>query len=88
MPPKPTARDSDASQPQRGAADEIQIIVNDDAYDIPAGSRLCDLIDRLGLTGRKIAVAHNRRVVPRSHYDSHRLENGDRLEILEAVGGG
>ena len=38
--------------------------------------------------GRRIAVAVNREVVPRSSFESQRIADGDRIEILEAVGGG
>jgi len=46
------------------------------------------LLDDLGLTARRVAVAVNRDVVPRSTFTTHRLMAGDRVEILEAVGGG
>jgi len=46
------------------------------------------LLEVLGLAGRRVAVAVNRSVVPRSHHASHVLADGDRVEILEAVGGG
>jgi sulfur carrier protein len=46
------------------------------------------LVELLGLTGRRIAVAVNRDVVPRSAFGSRQLATGDRVEILEAVGGG
>ena len=42
----------------------------------------------LGLDRRRIAIAVNRDVVPRSAFVTHRLVAGDRVEILEAVGGG
>jgi sulfur carrier protein len=42
----------------------------------------------LGLAGRKIAVAVNRDVVPRTKHAARVLAAGDRVEILEAVGGG
>ncbi|HEB89108.1 MAG TPA: sulfur carrier protein ThiS, partial [Deltaproteobacteria bacterium] len=38
--------------------------------------------------GRRVAVAVNRQVVVRSRYDETELSEGDRIEILEAVGGG
>jgi sulfur carrier protein len=40
------------------------------------------------MDGRRIAVAVNQDVVPRSRFASHPLAPGDRVEILEAVGGG
>ncbi len=46
------------------------------------------LLRSLELEGKRVAVAVNRDVVPRSHFDSHALAAGDRVEILEAVGGG
>ena len=46
------------------------------------------LKSRLGLERRRIAVAVNRDVIPRSNFDAHCLGPGDRVEILEAVGGG
>ncbi len=47
-----------------------------------------ELLDLLGVGERRVAVAVNRGVVPRSAYDTHPLAGGDRVEILEAVGGG
>jgi sulfur carrier protein len=42
----------------------------------------------LGLEGRRIAIAVNRDIVPRSTFSNHQLSTGDQVEILEAVGGG
>jgi sulfur carrier protein len=53
-----------------------------------AGSTLEDLVATLGLDRRRIAVAVNRDVVSRGHFAQRRLAAGDRVEILEAVGGG
>jgi len=49
---------------------------------------VADLVEALGLVGRKLAVAVNRDVVPRAQHARLRLSEGDRVEILEAVGGG
>ena len=46
------------------------------------------LIDALGLPTRRVAIAVNRDVVPRSAFATHQLAANDRVEILEAVGGG
>lgn len=66
----------------------LQILVNGSPREIPPGIRVRELLDLLGVGGRRVAVAVNRTVVPRSVYDSHPLAAGDRVEILEAVGGG
>lgn len=47
-----------------------------------------NLLDLLGIEGRRIAVARNRDIVPRSEYAAEALRGGDHVEILEAVGGG
>ena len=64
------------------------ILVNGEPRSLPAESSVTDLIASLALTGRKLAVAVNRDIVPRARHASHRLMDGDRVEILEAVGGG
>ena len=46
------------------------------------------LLDELGLRRDGIAVAVDMQVVPRGEQDSRRLEPGDRVEIIQAVGGG
>lgn len=66
----------------------LEILVNGDSRRVPAGATLADLIEGLGLGQRRLAVAVNRDVVPRTRFDSRALASGDRVEILEAVGGG
>jgi sulfur carrier protein len=66
----------------------VGITVNGEAHHSPADSRVTDLIAQLGLAGRRVAVAIGREVVPRSEHATRRLSEGDRVEILEAVGGG
>ncbi|NBC14472.1 MAG: sulfur carrier protein ThiS [Gammaproteobacteria bacterium] len=66
----------------------MQITVNGEATEIPDDLDMHALIDRLGLTGRRIAVEVNQELVPRSRLDAHPLQDGDRVEIIHAVGGG
>jgi sulfur carrier protein len=62
--------------------------VNGEPHAVPEGTTLAELIERLGLAGRRVAVAIDREVVPRHVFAQRRLRTGDRVEILEAVGGG
>jgi len=66
----------------------LSIRVNGEARTVPAESSVADLIEALGLSGRRFAVAVNRDVVPRGQHAARRFSAGDRVEILEAVGGG
>ena len=67
---------------------ELSLLVNGEAHIVPSGSTLDQLLSRLDLGGKRVAVAINRDVVPRSTFPTHELAPGDRVEILEAVGGG
>lgn len=75
------------SQPAHHTA-RIALQVNGAEHFAPAGVSVAGLLDSLGLGSRRIAVAVNREVVPRSARAARILAAGDRVEILEAVGGG
>jgi sulfur carrier protein len=49
---------------------------------------VASLIERMALGGKRIAVELNGRIVPRSRYAQTVLGDGDRIEIVGAVGGG
>jgi sulfur carrier protein len=46
------------------------------------------LLEGLALAGKRVAVELNGEIVPRSRYAETPLADGDRLEIVGAVGGG
>ena len=46
------------------------------------------LVTELGLDPRKVAVERNLEIVPRSTYEAVALADGDRIEIVQFVGGG
>ncbi|MGH8274114.1 MAG: sulfur carrier protein ThiS [Gammaproteobacteria bacterium] len=46
------------------------------------------LVSSLDLAGRRVAVEVNGTVVPKSEYQRHRLREGDRVELIGAIGGG
>ena len=64
------------------------ILVNGESVEIPATCTVEKLLSVLEMSGRRVAVALNRDVVPRSSYASVTVAAGDRIELLEAVGGG
>lgn len=79
----------------------IQIIVNGQSHSFPVsrpaelenqGSgetmNLTQLVERMGWQDKRIAVERNGEIVPRSKFGQTFLSEGDRLEIVVAVGGG
>ena len=53
-----------------------------------AGLSLAQLLIHLQLQERRLAIEYNLDVVPRSEYATVCLQQGDRLEIVHAIGGG
>jgi thiamine biosynthesis protein ThiS len=70
------------------SARRLSISVNGEPTEVETGSSIRRLLDDLGLADRRVAVAVNRDVVRRSDYEGTLIGEGDRVEILEAVGGG
>ena len=66
----------------------IRVVVNGDDLDVPVGTTVSTLLQRLDIPAQRVAVEHNRRVVPRAEHPSVTLNHGDRLEIVTFVGGG
>jgi sulfur carrier protein len=66
----------------------IQVTVNGAAHRLERPLDISGLLDRLALAGKKVAVERNGEIVPRSSHASTVLADGDRLEIVVAVGGG
>jgi len=66
----------------------MQVTVNGRVQEIPEGTTVGDLLDRLAVRRDVIAVEVNREIVPRSRHGATPLREGDRVEIVTFVGGG
>ena len=66
----------------------MQITVNGQARAAAEQLALPALIEELKLGDRRVAVELNGAIVPRSTWPQVRLADGDRLEIVHAIGGG
>ncbi|RME65040.1 MAG: sulfur carrier protein ThiS, partial [Alphaproteobacteria bacterium] len=66
----------------------MSICVNGDSHQLAAPVSVDELLQRLGIESRKVAVERNLEIVPRSCFASTALADGDRLEIVHFVGGG
>ena len=66
----------------------ITVHINGAARQLSDACSVASLIAELGYTGKRIATERNGDIVPRSQYAETALAEGDRLEIVVAVGGG
>ena len=66
---------------------KLSITLNGESITITS-SKLKDLLDSLNLQNKRYAVEINREIIPRSKHPSYQLSENDRIEIVEAVGGG
>ncbi|MFP6654939.1 MAG: sulfur carrier protein ThiS [Myxococcota bacterium] len=70
------------------AENRVEVVVNGDVQKIVDGASMTELLAALDLMGRRVAVAVNREIILRATFSEIHLVEGDRIEILEAVGGG
>ena len=66
----------------------MNLMVNGESAMFPHGATLADVLDRLSLPAKGIAIERNREIVPKSTYGVTHLTEGDRIEIVHFVGGG
>ena len=66
----------------------IDIVLNGAPRRLPAPLDIVALLDGEGLAGKRVAVEKNGEIVPKSRHAAEKVEAGDRIEIVVAVGGG
>lgn len=66
----------------------IQVTVNGTAHRLERALDISSLLMHLELAGKKVAVERNGEIVPRSLHGQTWAADGDRFEIVVAVGGG
>ena len=66
----------------------MHLIVNGATVELPSPSSIIDLLARMGLGERRTAVEVNGRIVPRSEHAQAALNDGDHVEVVQAIGGG
>lgn len=65
----------------------MRVQVNGELREVAAPTILA-LVEELGLDVRKVAVERNLEIVPRSLHATTALAEGDRIELVQFVGGG
>lgn len=66
----------------------MTITLNGEPYVLDAPLTVTDLLDRLEIDARRVAVEHNLVVLKRDRFGSTVVEEGDQVEIVNFVGGG
>ncbi|GAB4476366.1 MAG: sulfur carrier protein ThiS [Burkholderiaceae bacterium] len=72
----------------RLATQTLSVVVNGAPQTLDAGATVADLLVRMDAAGKRVAVERNGEIVPKSRHGDTRLADGDRLEVVIAVGGG
>ena len=64
------------------------ITLNGESYELDRPVTVSALLERLDIDPRRVAIEHNLEIIRRRTFETVVIEDGDRLEIVNAVGGG
>jgi len=74
--------------PPTGQNKPMKILLNGEPRTLASGASIADLLQAEGLAGRRVAVEVNGAIVPRGAHATHALAEGDKVEVVHALGGG
>jgi thiamine biosynthesis protein ThiS len=66
----------------------LQITLNGEPYELEGPLSVADLLQKLSIDPRRVAVEHNYEILRRPLYADTIVHEGDRVEIVNFVGGG
>lgn len=66
----------------------MHIFLNGHVRECAPATTVATLLEETGHATRRVAIEVNREIVPRSRHARHELREGDRVEIVQAMGGG
>ncbi len=66
----------------------MQIHLNGEEQQVSENTTMSELVQKLNLGERRFAVEVNGELLPRSSFSQHRLQPGDQVEVVQAIGGG
>ena len=66
----------------------MTIVLNGEDKQIDSQSNIEQLLKSLNLDDKRLAVEINQEIIPRSDFSSRILNESDRVEIVQAIGGG
>jgi thiamine biosynthesis protein ThiS len=66
----------------------VLITLNGDPYPVDQPLTVAELLERLDIDARRVAVEHNLNILKRVTFPDVIVRDGDRVEIVNFVGGG
>ncbi len=66
----------------------MKIIVNGENREFKSESTLLEILKELSLEDKVMAAAINMEIVKQDSWNTYKLTDGDKLELLDFVGGG
>ena len=66
----------------------MNIIINGEKKEFSENTTLLSLLNELSLDGKVMAAAVNMEIVKQNLWNEYKLKDGDKLELLDFVGGG
>ena len=66
----------------------MNIVLNGKNKHIDSGTNISQLLIILGLNNKRLAVEVNQEIIPRGDFDTFTLSESDKVEIVQAIGGG
>ena len=67
---------------------KLRITLNGDAHEVAGPLTVAELLARLDIDPRRVAVEHNLIVLKRDTFATTMVRDGDAVEIVNFVGGG
>lgn len=71
-----------------GSGYSVTIILNGERYELDSRISVTDLLTRLDIDPRRVAVEHNLEILKRRTFPDVMVNDGDTVEIVNFVGGG
>jgi sulfur carrier protein len=66
----------------------MRIVLNGENRPLDQALTISELLMQMGATGKRVAVEVNQEIVPRSEHANYTLKDNDRVEVVQAIGGG
>ncbi len=66
----------------------MQLMINGESRRVEEAISIAQLLEMSDLSGKRIAVEVNESIIPKGRHAETRLKDGDKIEIIHAIGGG